>query len=115
MDANASALVSACAAGFVAVVIAAVVVARSVRTPSAVATGRVRFPARALERAVVVGVFATALAAFASLDEAGRVSADVVVGVCAVVTSLAWMAWRGSFMSLRAAERTPDRDGGRRG
>lgn len=110
MDANALALVSALTAAAVAVAVAAVVVFRSARADTVAPSGRVRFPARALERAVVVGVFAVALAAVIAIegaggakDAGGSANSEVAIGVAVVLVSLAWLVWRGSFMSLRSA------------
>ena len=103
MDANALALVSALTAAAVALAITALVVVRSARADAAAPSGRVRFPARALERAVVVGVFAVTLAAVIAVPDAGLATTDVAVGVAAALVSLGWLVWRGSFMSLRSS------------
>lgn len=82
---------------------------------------RVRFPARALERAVVTGVVAVAVAvigAFAAAfgvepahaaDAAGVVvdgatpwRREVWLGAAAVAVGVCWTLWRGSFLSLHA-------------
>ena len=93
---NAALLWTALTAAVVAVVLGVVVVVRRARADVVAPTGRVRFPARALERGVFVGAFAVCAGAVSSVDVAG----DVMVGVAAVVVAAGWMLWRGTGLSL---------------
>ena len=91
----------AAAAAAVVVVVAVTLFLWVRRAPAAGAVdagGRGRFPARGIERAVVVGVAALALAGLSVWVKDG----ELQVGVGAVVVSLLWLWWRGSFLPLRA-------------
>ena len=96
------------AVGVVVVVALFVWLRRAPGASPADLSGRGRFPARAIERAVVVAVCALTLASLAVLD----MSTEVQAGVVAVVVAAVWMWWRGSFLALRAG---PSEHGGPRG
>ncbi|MDP2344499.1 MAG: hypothetical protein Q8O67_26325 [Deltaproteobacteria bacterium] len=98
---QAAALAASGSAVVVVVVVALLVFLR--RAPPAGPgdlSGRGRFPARAIERGVVAGIAALALAGLSIWE----VDSDVQVGVAAVVVALVWLWWRGSFLPLRAGE-----------
>ncbi len=101
---QAAALAAAGSAFGVVGVVVALLVARGAPHPSGELSGRGRFPARGLERAVLAGVAAIALAGIS----AWNLDAEVQIGVAALVVGLLWMWWRGSFMAL--ADRTPARE-----
>ena len=98
---QAAALAAAGAAVVVVVVVAlGVWLRRAPELRPGDSTGRGRFPARSLERVVVVGLAAVLLAGLSVWE----VDGELQVGVAAVVTGVGWMWWRGSFLALRAGK-----------
>ncbi|MBM4282537.1 MAG: hypothetical protein FJ137_17895 [Deltaproteobacteria bacterium] len=89
-----------------AVVVLAVlgVTRRSLRRSTISSPGRLRLPARAYERTVVLAVVAAASAVAPSLGA----DDSLWVGAGVVAAAVAWCAHRGVFLPLRADERTPE-------
>ncbi len=69
------------------------------------AKSRLRFPARALERLLIVGIVVIAAAVLVVFNVDGGADRDVVVGAVAVAVGLGWMLWRGTFLSLQVGSR----------
>ena len=84
-------------------------------TPSTTSTGRVRLPARALERLALVALSLATVCVIAVVDvhDAARHDPGLAAACLTAVAALGWLVRRGSFLALHPDDN--DSHGGPRG
>lgn len=86
---------------------------RAQATPSTISSGRVRLPARALERLALLSLALATICVIAVVDirDAARHDGGLAAACLTAVAALCWLVRRGGFMPLRAGDteqRGPD-------